>query len=276
MNQHDTKLNLVIGYPLHHSQSPLLHNTIYQYIGINSIMRAQSSPELNALIQTIKTLSVELTAVTMPFKEDVFKYLDDCSEEVVALKTANTLIYRHNRLHGYNTDIDGIAFAFSEISVNKKQVLVMGAGGAARAMGYFLKKNQADIIWMNRNSEKAELLADTFGGDVIFFDKVGNISPDIIVNATPVGLYPHINESLLPDEIFHKEQIVFDMVYNPVLTKLLKQAETSQAKILSGLDMFIGQGLKQIELLTGSKLDEPVIIDRLKKLLVQNQRALSV
>lgn len=269
---HDIQLNLVIGFPLSHSQSPLLHNTVYQHAGINSVMLAKPHAELKALIQAIKTLLVELTAVTMPFKDEIFPYLDECSSEVKILKTANTIIQRNGKLHGYNTDIDGIAFAFSNIALSGKQVLVIGAGGAARAMGYFLKINKTKIIWMNRDAKKAESLAEEFGGDVIVYDKLNKISPDIIINTTPVGLYPQVEESPLPHFIFHEKQIVFDMIYNPVLTKLLKQAQQNHAKIISGLDMFIGQGLKQIELLTGNKLDNSALMDKLKKLLTQNQR----
>lgn len=268
----DKQLNILIGYPLSHSQSPLLHNTVYQYAGMNSIMQVMPHSELKSLIQKIKTLSVELTAVTMPFKEEVLQYLDDCSPEANIVKAANTLIQRNGLLYGYNTDIAGIAFAFAGINLHGKQVLVMGAGGAARAMGYFLKIHKAKIIWMNRNPNKADILAEEFGGDVIVSAKLNEISPDIIVNTTPVGLYPHVDESLLQDYVFNEKQIVFDMVYHPVLTQLLKQAKKYQATILSGLDMFIGQGLKQIELLTGNKLDDPFLIDELKKLLIQNQQ----
>jgi len=268
------KLNRVIGYPLKHSQSPLLHNTIYEHLGIDYIMMALSYPELNVLIQKIKTQSIELTAVTMPFKEEVFQYLDNCSPEVVLLKTANTIIQKNGQLHGYNTDIAGIAFAFSGIDLQRKNVLVMGAGGAARAMGYFLKINKAKILWMNRTTSKAKALAEEFGGDITFSEKINEISPDIIINATPVGLYPDVNQSPLSHYVFDENQIVFDMVYNPVFTKLLERAQKDRAKIISGLDMFIGQGLKQIELLTGNLLDDPALINKLKNVLTQNQREL--
>ena len=178
----DRQLNMVIGYPLSHSQSVLLHNTVYQHVGMNSIMLAQPHPELKALIQAIKTLSVELTAVTMPFKEEVFQYLKDCSPEVNILKTANTLIQRNGQLYGYNTDIAGIAFAFSGVNLHGKQVLVMGAGGAARVMGYFLKINKAKIIWMNRNPKKATALAEEFGGVVIISDKLSMTDASSFVN----------------------------------------------------------------------------------------------
>lgn len=268
------KLNKVIGYPLTHSQSPLLHNTVYEHVGINAMMLADSHPELSGLIQSIKTLSVELTAVTMPFKELVLPYLDDCSPEVKILKTANTIIQRHNQLYGYNTDVDGIAFAFSSVDLHKKRVLVIGAGGAARAMGYFLNINNAKIMWMNRTLNKAMALADEFGGDVISHDHLSDVVLDIVINTAPVGLYPNHGKSPLPHYVFNAEQIVFDMVYNPAMTALLKQAQKAQAKIISGLDMFVGQGLKQIELLAGKKVDDPVFINQLKKILLQHQRGL--
>lgn len=268
------KANRVIGYPLIHSQSPLLHNTVYEGMGINAMMIANAHSELSALIQSIKTLSIELTAVTMPFKELVLQYLDDCSSEVKILKTANTIIQRDGQLYGYNTDVDGIAFAFSSVDLHEKRVLVIGAGGAARAMGYFLKISKAKIIWMNRTPNKAMALADEFGGEVIFYDNVSDVGLDIIINTTPVGLYPNGGQSPLPHYVFNEKQIVFDMVYNPAITALLKQAQKAQAKIISGLDMFIGQGVKQIELLTGRKIDDPLLINELKKILLQHQRGL--
>lgn len=268
-----TKLNMVIGYPLEHSQSPVLHETVYQLLDINAVLLAQPHSQLKSLIQAIKTLSVELTAVTIPYKEKVIKYLDQCSPEVNALKAANTLIQRDGKLYGYNTDIDGIAFALRDIAIKNKKVVVIGAGGAARAMGYFLKKNHAKILWMNRTQKKAITLATEFGGDVICHDELNIMPIDIIINTTAVGLYPHIEVSPLSDYVFSSHQVVFDMIYNPMMTQLLKQAKKHKAEIISGLDMFIGQGIKQIELLTGKCIHTPKMIDTLRKVLIQNQRA---
>jgi shikimate dehydrogenase len=269
----ETKLNMVIGYPLEHSQSPLLHNAVYQLLGMNTVLLAQPHMQLESLIQTIKTLSVELTAVTLPYKEKVIKYLDQCSPEVKKLQAVNTLIQRDGKLYGYNTDIDGIAYALRDITIRGKHVLVIGAGGAARAMGHYLKKNQANIFWLNRTREKVIFLAKEFGGDVACHDELKVMDIDIIINATPIGLHPHVDASPLPDYAFNVHQVVFDMVYHPVMTQLLKQAKKNQAKIISGLDMFIGQGLKQIELLTSKSIHTPLMIAKLKKILIQNQRA---
>lgn len=261
---------MVIGYPLTHSQSPFLHQAIYKELEIDNVLLAQPHVSLKALIQTIKTLSIELTAVTMPYKEQVIQYLDVCSPEVKALKAANTIIQRDGKLYGYNTDIAGIAFALCKFTVRNKKILVIGAGGAARAIGYFLKKHHAYIFWLNRTKEKAVTLANEFGSEVIEKDDYIKQSFDIIINATSIGLYPDIHKSPLPYDSFHSEQIVFDMIYNPVKTTFLKQAEIKRATIIYGLDMFIGQGLKQIELLT-SKIYPPDRLDFLRKLLICNQ-----
>ena len=206
----------------------------------------------------------------MKFKESVYQYLYDCSDEVKTLKTANTLIQRNGKLYGYNTDVAGIAVALANIALFNKQVLVMGAGGAARALGYFLKLHQAKIIWINRDEQKAINLAKEFGGDVISLEQVKSIALDIIINATSVGLYPHIHDSLLLDYIFNSNQIVFDMVYNPVITPLLQRAQKYNATIRSGLDMFIGQGLKQIELLINTTLDHTILTSKLRTLLIKS------
>lgn len=267
----NTRLNMVIGYPLLHSQSPLLHQTIYQELGIDSVLLAHAHRSLGILIQSIKTLSVELTAVTSPFKSQVIRYLDECSTTVADLKAANTIIQRNGKLYGHNTDIDGIAFALRYITVKNKNVLVLGAGGAASAMGYFLKNRQpAAIFWLNRSRDKAAILANKFGGKVIGYDALSKYEFDIIVNATTLGLSPNLHESSLPNYLFNAQQVVFDIVYNPVQTALLKKAKKENATVLSGLDMFIGQGLKQVELLSGKK---PTIdlVDPLRKLLILNQ-----
>jgi shikimate dehydrogenase len=270
-----TVLNMVIGYPLTHTQSPLLHAAVYQMSGINAVLLAQPHLQLESLIAAIKTLSVKLTAVTLPYKEQVLGFLDVCSPEVSALQAANTIIQRDGKLYGYNTDINGIAFALRDITVEQKNILVLGAGGAARAAGYFLKHKHANIFWMNRTAAKAQQLAREFGGEVICTAEINKLHVDIIINTTPVGMSPETNATPLPDYSFHDQQVVFDMVYNPVNTLLLNQAQKKHAITISGLDMFIGQGLKQIELFTGNRITVPGIHQQLRELMTNNQRVSS-
>lgn len=247
-------LNRVIGYPLAHTKSPLLHNTLYQALNISAELRPFPGENLKTQIQAIQTLSTPLTAVTMPFKQAILDYLDSQSPEVISLKAANTLIQREGKLYGYNTDIDGIAYALRGINITGKRVLIIGSGGVAHAVGYFMQKNKAHLFWLNRSPEKALMLSKIFGGDRITPLQLTSLPLDIIVNATPVGMHPNDEASPLPGYIFNAEQVVFDVIYHPMMTTLLKQAKKNQAATISGLEMFIGQGIKQVELWTGKSL----------------------
>jgi shikimate dehydrogenase len=267
-----TQLNMVIGYPLEHSQSPMLHTLSYQLLDINAVLLAQSRLlPLKSLIQAIKILSITLIAVTSPYKEKIIKYLDQCSDEVSELQAANTIIQRDGKLYGYNTDVAGISYALRHTVIKNKKVLILGAGGAARALAYFLKKNQAQLFWINRTSKKATVLAKKFGGYVVTNHELNEIPLDIIINTTPIGSYPNVDSSPLPNYAFHAQQVVFDMVYNPLMTPLLKQAKKYRAKIISGLEMFIGQGLNQIELLSSKRL-KTAMQKKLRKLLIYSQQ----
>lgn len=241
-----TRLNLVIGYPLGHTKSPKLHQEIYRLKEINAVMLAHPTQDLAATVQAIKTLSVGLTAVTIPHKEAILKFVDEQSEEVNVLGAANTLINNSGKLTAYNTDINGIEHALRNTTLKNKTVLIIGAGGAARAAAYVLQKNKANILYLNRTAKRAQKLAKLFGGEVI--TDLENLNIDIIINATPIGMYPNIGHSPLPDYRFHSNQTVFDMVYNPIDTPLLIKAKACGATIISGEDMFLGQALKQVEL----------------------------
>ena len=134
-----SKLNLVIGYPLAHSKSPALHNALYKKLGINAKMEALERKDIAGLIKIIKSQNVGLTAVTMPFKQTVMRYLDVIDETAKATGAVNTVINKSGKLTGYNTDIDGIALALKNVPLKGKNVSLIGAGGAARAVAYYLK-----------------------------------------------------------------------------------------------------------------------------------------
>jgi len=246
-----TRLNIVIGYPLGHTKSPKLHQEIYRLKNCNAIMLAHPTQDLSGTIQAIRTLNIGLVAVTMPHKEAILHYADQLSSEVQTLKSANTLINNKNILTAYNTDINGIEHALRNISLKDKTVLVIGAGGAARAAAYVLQKNNCNILYLNRTVKSAEVLRKLFGGKVIHKDKLYDLPIDIIINTTPIGMHPNSDTSPLPDYSFNKNQIIFDMVYNPSETLLLKTAGSYGAHIISGEDMFLGQALKQVELFQG-------------------------
>lgn len=271
MIDNKTQLNMVIGYPLAHTQSPILHNTVYNLLNCNTAMLAHATKCLPSTIQALKTLSVGLIAVTMPFKEDILSHLDNMSSEVKELKAANTVICRNRKLLGFNTDIDGVAYALRKVFLSNKNVLIIGAGGASHAAAYYLKKNNANLLWLNRTSQHALSSIEIFGGSLVDINLINNLDINVIINTTPLGMLPNINHSPLPNYQFRSDQVVFDMVYNPVDTLLLKNAKSQGATCISGLDMFIGQGLKQIELWLNKSIITPKIIDLIKSTLEKSQ-----
>lgn len=266
-------LNLVIGHPLAHTKSPLLHNAIYSELHLNAILKALPYPTLDPVIQTIKALSIPLTAVTMPFKTQVIDLLDECSEEVKILKAANTLIQKDHKLYGYNTDVDGIRYALRNLNIKDKRVLIIGAGGAASAAGYCMQQAGAELFWINRTLEKAEHLAHRFGGKVIHHPKALQAIPiDLLIQTTPQGMHPNPTETPLLDYAFQAHQTLFDMVYNPIETPLMQKARAQGAQTISGIEMFIGQGIRQVELWTGKSLFTEPLIHSLRTLLTSNEK----
>ncbi len=263
------KSNKVIGFPLTHTQSPLLHQFVYQNLNLNAEFKVCSHQNLDSLIQEIKNDATELVAVTMPFKEKILNYVDFFSEEVKQLKSANTLIQKNGKFYAYNTDINGIEFALSAISLSKKNILIIGAGGAAKAAGYVFQKNNSHLYWLNRTKETASVCAKNFCGEIVCETNLHSIHFDMIVNTTPLGMYPDIFSSPLPADFFKSHHIVFDFVYRPLKTKFLSDAEKGGAKIISGVEMFIGQGLKQIELWINQHVQIDIISLRKKILAAQ-------
>lgn len=250
-----TRLNAVIGFPIGHSKSPALHNALYQKLGIDAVMLAFAHNNLKNLISAIKTLNIGLAAVTMPFKQSVMPFLDKIDKTAKKINSVNTIINKNGKLFGYNTDIDGIARALKGVVIRNKIVLVLGAGGAARAIAYYIKMKKGKLAYINRTKTKASILQKDFGGRIASLKALQ--SAQIIINATPIGMHPKVKASPLSKKFLRKTQVVFDLVYNPAPTQLLKDAKTAGAKTVSGTEMFAGQALRQIELFTNKKLSNP-------------------
>ena len=265
-----TQLNMVIGHPLLHTKSPVLHDVLYKELGINAVLLPFSNTDLKKLISAIRAMSINLTAVTMPFKQSIIPLLDSVDGTASSVGAVNTVINRDNKLIGYNTDIFGIEYALRGTPLRGKNVLLIGAGGAATALAYVIKNNGGKCIYANRALKKARRLQKLFGGKIARIENLSSKDIDIIINATPVGMHPDIKSSPVPIRLIDKHQTVFDLVYNPVQTKLIKEARKNGAKTISGIDMFIAQGIKQIELWTGKKIITPKLIGRLKKKIIKN------
>ncbi len=188
-------------------------------------------------------------SVTMPYKEVIMDYCDHY--EVLAKKvgSVNTVKNEDSNLNGYNTDATGAMKALQEkTELKDKKTLVLGAGGAARAIIYALKEFGADVYLFNRTKEKAEAIAEELEVEMIEFLEIKDAHFDIIVNATPVGSYPQIEQSLLTSEQIKKGCVVMDIITNPLETQLLKEAEKAGAVAVSGERMLLHQAAGQYEI----------------------------
>jgi shikimate dehydrogenase len=253
----DTPINLIIGNPLDHSKTPLLHNTIYQDFDLKFVCLAAPKLEPADVLKTMVSMSINLVAVTMPYKDYFIEKLDSVCDVSQKCCSMNTIIQKEGKFLGYNTDYFGIAHTFRNTNIKNKNVLILGAGGAARTAAHYLKEQGAHLFYLGRNEKKRDHIAQQFAGTVlgeINKDTPKNIHFDIIINTTPLGMGAYRELSPLEDFHFSANQIVFDMIYNPVQTKLLSQAEQAGAQIFSGLDMFIVQAIKQVEILCGKNL----------------------
>lgn len=237
------KINWVVGHPIAHSQSPVLHNAIYQELGLDALMQAKEYSDAKQLVADIRREQVGLTAVTMPLKSNIVQHLDELSDEAKKLQAVNTIIYKNNKLFGYNTDLTGIEYALRNTNLDNKKILIIGAGAVAKILGYYLKQKTNNLFWLNRSREKSEGLAKIYGGSLM----KDSVDLDLVINASPLGMHSHPGLPL-PADLITQQQTVFDVVYNPLETELLKLAAAKGARVISGLDMFVMQALKQIEL----------------------------
>ena len=255
----------VIGDPIEHSLSPTIHNAAFNHLKLDFVFLAfrVKTADLENAVRGMRGLGIHGLNVTMPHKSAVIGCLDEADFTVRFLDSANTILNRDGRLSGFSTDGVGALKALREngIDLSGKKVLLLGAGGAAKAIAFALVPEVGELAILNRSAEKAEELAETLVH--MFNRKVisGALSPDaiktnlrdtdILVNATSAGMKPHLSQSLVAPELLKSDLAVMDIVYNPVETKLAKDAKAAGAKVISGVEMLIYQGAASFEIWTG-------------------------
>ncbi|MFQ6088705.1 MAG: shikimate dehydrogenase [Candidatus Methanofastidiosia archaeon] len=243
----ETKLLCLLGNPVIHSKSPYLHNALIKKYNLNLVYLAFKVFDLEMIISSLKALNFLGANITLPYKSEILKFLDVIDDDAKACRAVNTILCKNKKLYGFNTDVYGIKKA---LKVRDKKVLILGAGGAAKAACVALKANEIFVV--NRNYERACELEKNFD---CMAEPIKNLEvvvkkSDVVVNATPVGMFPNSDVSLIPKNFLKKSKIVFDMIYNPKETKLLKDAKSVGAKTISGIEMFLHQGLKSFEIWT--------------------------
>ncbi len=250
----ENQLYGVIGQPVAHSLSPLMHNTAFAVTGCAAHFSAFPVTDLAAAVAGIRALGIAGVSVTLPHKTAVIKYLDWVDAEALAIGAVNTIVNRSGRLCGYNTDVSGAINALqSKIKLSGRRMLILGAGGAARALVYGALKAGAIVAIANRTPERGQALAAEFGAGFLSRSEWDGFAPEILVNTTSLGMSPEIEKMPLPAAFLAPDMVVMDIVYNPLQTRLLQTAKERGAQTIDGLAMFVGQGALQFELWTGKK-----------------------
>ena len=216
----DTAVYGVIGNPIVHSVSPQIHNAAFRHLGMNAVYLPFEVASLAPFLSGVKIFDPAGFSVTIPHKEEALKLVDEADEITHRIGAANTIAVRGDRLVGANTDwksaIAAIESAFAEgETLGGKKALLLGAGGAARAIAFGLRKMAADVTITNRTWERAEALAREVPCRAVKWEERAGVEADIIVNSTSIGMYPAIDASPMPKEALKPNMIVFDAVYNP-------------------------------------------------------------
>ena len=254
------KVCLIMGYPVKSSKSPAMHMAGYKALGIENefiFLPAEVKPEgLEKAVNAARKLNIKGVSVTMPYKQAVIKYIDILDDDAEEIGAVNTIVNDEGELTGLNTDWIGAMTALEKkTNLNGKKVALIGAGGAARAIVFGLVKKDATVKIFNRSLEKAEELAKDFNVEAGSTEDVAEITEyDIIINASSVGM--NQDKSPIDKDLINKNQIVFDIVYTPKETRLIKDAKEKGAEVVYGYEMLLYQGIEQFKLFT--KYEAPV------------------
>ncbi|MGE5429730.1 MAG: shikimate dehydrogenase [Syntrophomonadaceae bacterium] len=284
----ETQIIGIIGHPIKHTYSPLMHNISFELKNLNYIYLPFDVPlnTLKAAINGMVALGIRGFNITLPHKENILQYLKNVSEEASVIGAVNTIVNDNGSLNGYNTDVYGITESLMPYKdeLMGAEMTVVGAGGAARSAIYALIRNfkPKNINIVNRTEQKAESLKEYFYSKMHYYNICSYelVPPDLvevfrnsklIINATAVGMNPNVDDAITTiPQSFAKGQIVFDLVYNPLQTKLLRIAEIEGATVIDGLKMLVYQGAKSFELWTGEEMPVDQILKALKLYITTN------
>ncbi len=268
----NTKILGLIGHPLKHSYSPFIHNIAIDLKEIDYIYLPFDIPTSNLknAVRGMIALGIRGFNVTIPHKENIIQFMSNVSEEASIIGAVNTVVNELGKLSGYNTDVNGILETLNPFKeeIFGNEISIIGAGGASRAVIYTLIRyfKPSKIFLVNRTEQRADSLKNYFQDKMKYnsFKTKELFPPDLvevfrssklIVNATSVGMYPDVDDSItMLADSFAKGQIVFDLVYNPIQTNLLKLASSNGAIALDGLKMLVYQAAKSFELWTSETM----------------------
>ena len=267
MNLAKLKLFALIGDPVGQSLSPAMHNAAFRALGLNCvyITLRVPKPTLANAIAGVRALGIAGLNVTIPHKISIISLLDELDESANLVGAVNTVKNNRGKLIGFNTDGEGALRALEEKigSVKGKEVVLLGAGGAARAIAFSLARAGARLTIANRTVPRAQALASAVEQKLSTNVKVASLNraeltkalknASVLINATSVGMYPKIDKTLVRASMMHRGLVVHDIVYEPLRTKLLREARRAGGKTIDGLGMLVHQGALAFEIWTGRR-----------------------
>jgi shikimate dehydrogenase len=269
MTSGKTRVCGIIGDPIEHSMSPVMHNAAFKKLGLDYLyvpLRVKRE-ELGKAVESMRVLNIRGVNVTLPHKVAIIPFLDELDPLAKKIGAVNTIVNDDGVLSGYNTDAIGFLQALLDngIKPEGKTVVILGAGGASRAISFILAERGAHLVILNRllelnwAEELAHQISQVFEKEVkpleLNEENLETVldEADILINATSVGMSPNVDETPVPARLLKPGLIVFDIVYNPIQTRLMKEAEAAGAQTIGGLDMFAWQGAIAFEKWTGQK-----------------------
>jgi 3-dehydroquinate dehydratase/shikimate dehydrogenase len=256
-----TKVYGIVGTDVGKSRSPRMHNSAFAACGLDAVYLPFSAESLAAFLGARTALGLSGCSVTRPYKVEILEHLDVVDEEAALAGSVNTVVVEGDRLRGFSTDGIGVTVPLGRhLPLQGASVLVLGAGGASRAAAYALRKEGASVTLLARDPEKAADAARALGCDYGSLDSAGERRFDAVINATPVGGGPLAGLSPVSASVWHAGCVAFDMLYEPVETRFLREAKAAGASTVSGLEMLLAQAVGQFEAWTG--MQAPVEVMR--------------
>lgn len=261
----------VVANPVAHSMSPAVHNAAFAALGLDAVYLPFKVTDVGSFMRAFEVYDLKGLSVTIPHKETMLGLVHEADETAARIGAVNTVVIRDGRRFGYNTDVGAAVSAITNAvrraglePLRSRTVLLVGAGGAARAIAYGLHGKTARLIIANRTVAKARRLAAELGAQACGLEELERFAPDVLVNGTSIGMWPQVDESPVPSRLLRKGMVVFDSVYNPLKTRLLAEAERAGAVTASGLEWFVNQAVAQFELWTGRSAPRQIMEEALK------------
>lgn len=284
----NTAVYAILGNPVEHSLSPPLHNAVFQYHNLNKVFVAFRVRDIGEAVRGVRALGIRGLSVTIPHKQTIIPHLDEFEPVAEAIGAVNTVYWKEDQLVGTNTDGYGALRALEEnkIPLDGAKILILGTGGAGRAIAMTLILERRPETVMLASSRKHGLQAKKLLSDMkrvvqnrdirVVLESITDTATleflkqvDLLINTTPVGMYPHTDRCLLEEDVLHNNLAVFDIIYNPLETELLKRARKKGAVTIPGLEMFLYQAVRQSEIWTGTEAPvdhmRNIILDLLRR-----------